>query len=231
MQLDGDHQQRGQLEDDLRALDRGQVLAKTAGDVMQAFALAVRLRQPRRLRSLLYLFDAPGEHFATMERFGRKQILQHLGGIILLIDPFALPPLETRGRRLHAGIKPSGVPLDKVAATLINGVNSMLLRQPTQKCQVPLAVVIGKADAHPSLDKLCPRSGGPHAPDLSPRCRLALQRLGAGNAIRALEQKFEKVSYFASSPLGRLPDLRNTSAFQPVGVIEPFAWLLGLQLT
>ncbi len=231
-EIDSEAHER-ELNQDLGLLDRGQVLAKTGGDVMQAFALAVRLRKPKLVRALLYLFDAPGEHFATIQRFGRKQVIQHLSGIVLLVDPFALPNLAEHARRLGTGVSASTAPLDKVVGVLLGGVNQMQTRLAAGKCTVPLAVVIAKADAlpaneHPFLADLAPADDRPADDKLSARCREALVRLGAGNSVRALEQTFATVRYFGCSALGRMPDLRNTKPFRAAGVAEPLLWLLGL---
>jgi hypothetical protein len=222
------------LDRDFRMLDRGQVLAKTSGDVMQAVGLAVRLPRPHSLECLLYLYDAPGEHFASVRRFGGEQIIQYLGGIILLVDPFTLPPLADQGRKLADGIKPSETPVDNVVAVLIAGVNQIRGLQPTDPCKVPLAVVLTKADAlptedYPFLANLCPGPDRPMDARLSDRCRETLVLLGAGNIVRSLEQKFASVRYFACTALGRVPDPVNTLPFHAAGVAEPFLWLLGLE--
>jgi hypothetical protein len=230
VRIDAEVQERV-LNQDLAQLDQGRVVAKTAGNEVQAFGLAVRI--PKGMHSLLYLYDAPGEHFLTMERFGQKQIIQHLAGIILLADPFSLPALSDYAQRLSVELKPSETPFHDIVAVLIAGVNQMLVRQPTDKCKVPLAVMIAKVDALPVnelpfLANLSPGSG--HSADgaFNTRCREALEKLGAGHSIRALEQKFSNVHYFACSALGRMPDLRSSEPFRPVGVTAPFLWLLHL---
>jgi hypothetical protein len=212
--------QARELEGDLRLLDRGQVPAKTAGDVHQAFGLAVRLQRPRPLRCLLYLYDAPGEVFARMESLGRKQSLSHLSGVVLLIDPFALPGLAAPAGRATT------VPLADLLSNLIHRVDALRGAGPGAPCPVPLAVVLSKADAlpvheFPFLAGLCPAAG-----DTSARCREALARLGAANGIRALEMRFRTVRYFACSGLGRAPDPRDATPFRPVGVTDPLLWIL-----
>jgi len=207
----------------------GQVPAKTAGDKMLAIGLAVRI--PKRFECLLYLFDAPGEDFATMERFGRKQVMQHIRGVVLLIDAFSLSALSDHTRHTRSAINPSPTSLRAVIANLIHNVDLRLVRRTEDKCEVPLAVVLSKADAFPADDypflaNLCPRDGIAADDALSARCRAALDKLGEGSSIRALEQKFTNVRYFACSALGRIPDLRNTNPFEPVGVTEPFEWLM-----
>jgi len=207
----------------------GQVLAKTAGDTMVAIGLAVRV--PNLVRCLLYLFDAPGEDFGSMQRFGRKQVMQHIRGVILLIDPFALTLLADHARQRQSALKPSETSVRSVVGNLIASVNLRLVRRQDEKCGVPLAVVLSKADAfpvhdYPFLADLCPRDDVDAGEALNSRCRAALERLGEGTSVRALEQKFATVRYFACSALGRMPDLRDTSPFRPIGVAEPIQWLL-----
>jgi hypothetical protein len=232
VQIDSSRDAQEQAKNE-QALARGRLPPKTSGDVMEALGVAVRLEQPKRLHSLLYLYDAPGEHFATMDRFGRKQHIRHLGGILLLVDPLALPLLRQRARRLGTPDLGMGTPLNHLVGVLITGIHQALQLPPAARCKVPLAVVLGKADLlpvseYPILAGLCPRPGSAAPPDLSARCRAALEKLGAGNSVRALEQKFERIAYFACTSLGRAPDPRDTRPFRPAGVIEPLLWLLGL---
>jgi hypothetical protein len=231
VRFDSEAQERA-YQRQLELLDRGQVVAKTAGDVMLAFGVAVRDRSTR-LRCLLYLFDKPGEDFATMQRFGRMQVMQHVRGIVLLVDPFALPGLARQAQRLRTALNPSDDAFQRVVANLLKNVELMRVPQRGGKFTVPLAVVLSKADALPASDdpflaNLCPRDGHPVDDAFQARCRLALDHLGEGSSLRALEQRFATVSYFACSALGRMPDLRNPTAFQPIGVAEPLLWLLGV---
>jgi hypothetical protein len=222
------HAQQEDLERHIDRLDHGQVLAKTAGDVMTALGVAVRM--PKGIRRLLYLYDAPGEDFASMKRFGQKQFIQHLRGIVLLVDPFSLPSLAEHGRRAKGDLKPSETPFRHVVDNLIHNVNLMLLRRTDDTCAVPVAVVLSKSDAFPDRD--FPFLANLVAPNghldeaTSRRCREALDKLGEGGSIRALEQKFTNLRYFACSALGRIPVLSDPSAFRPTGVVQPFQWLV-----
>ncbi len=220
------------LKGDLALLDRGQVVPKTAGDVQQAFGLAVKI--PKVMHNLLYLYDAPGEHFSTISRFGQKQVIQHLKGIILLVDPFSTPGLSEYADRISTGTMPSPVAFWDIASVMISGVNQMLLRNPTETCKIPLAVLISKADAFPVeefpfLRDLVPSERNPHSSELSMRCRQALEKLGEGRTLRALEQKFPHIEYFACSALGRTPDYRSVTPFRASGISEPFFWLLDIK--
>ena len=222
-------EQRRDLSCDLALLDRGQLLPKTVGSVVHACGLAVRV--PGRMRALLYLFDCPGEHFASIEQFARKQVIQHLAGIIVMVDPFSFPALSVYARSLHHQVSPSESSLERDVTVMIQGVNQMLVQRPTDRCSVPVAVVLTKADGLPIDDLpflagLCPDGQQVPGDALSARCRDALVRLGQDNPVRLLEQKFPNLRYFACSALGRLPDERDDSSFRPVGVAEPLLWLL-----
>jgi hypothetical protein len=231
VELDSPEQWR-KLKQDWDDLDHGRELPKTIGDVVQAIGLAMRLKRPRTFRKLVYLFDTPGEHFATIERFGRKQVIRHVSGILLLIDPFSLERLANHARRLHSGVRPSPEPLENVVATLVGGVRQLKLRQSNGRCDVPLAVVVAKADAlpvadFPFLSGLLPANGQAGA-DHSARCRQAIIDLGAGNTLRTLELNFNRIRYFAGSAQGRTYDARDSTPFTPVAVADPFLWLLDL---
>jgi hypothetical protein len=186
------------------------------------------------MRNLYYLFDAPGEQFAAQSRFGKKQVIQHLKGIVLLVDPFSTRELSAFSERIPGETKVSEIPLWDIVSVMIAGVNQMLLRRQSDQCEIPLAVVISKADAFPVeefpfLKDLASGERNPHTPELSGRCRQALEKLGEGRTVRALEQKFSNIQYFSCSALGRSPDFRNTTPFHPNGVLEPFFWILDLK--
>lgn len=226
VRLDSEQQQREHAEQ-VRLLNTGQRLAKTA-EVMTAYGLAVRI--PKRLSALVYLFDKQGEYFEKMHDFGKMQGIQGLNGILLLVDPFSLPALDEYATRMSGQLQPSKAPFHTVASNLILAVEQMLPDSPSKRCDVPLAVVLSKADAFPlsGYSFLTGLVASDHAnPEgLHSRCREALCKLGAADSVRLLEQKFKNVRYFACSAMGRMPDLRDTSPFQPDGVEQPLLWLL-----
>lgn len=227
VRLDSEIQQREHAQH-VRLLDSGQVLVKTAGDVMTALGLAVRI--PKRLRALVYLFDKPGEYFQSMRQFGKMQGIEGLKGIVLLVDPFSLPGLEEHAHRLSGSLKPSETPFHTIASNLIHVVEQMLHGGEQRQCDVPLAVVLSKADAFPvsAYPFLAGLIGLDHQdPEgLQRSCRDALRKLGGDDSVRLLEQKFKTIRYFACTATGRMPDLRDTTPFHPAGVQQPLLWLL-----
>jgi hypothetical protein len=225
--LDSSAQDRDHAEQ-LRLLDSGQRLAKTA-ETMTAYGLEVRMKDG--LRALVYLFDKPGEYFERMRDFGKMRGVRGLRGILLLVDPFSLPGLVAFGERLGDQLQASQAVFHTIASNLVVAVEQMLPGDQGQQCKVPVAVVLSKADAFPADSyPFLARLTGPgteNDPAVHGRCRDALVRLGAEDSVRLLEQKFGNLRYFACSALGRTPDRRNTSAFQPVAVEQPVLWLLG----
>jgi len=219
------------LKPDFEALDRGITLPKTvrAGD---ATAMAIKAPKRRGQKIVLQLYDFPGEDFQTMERFARKQALQRVEGIVLLVDPFSFPSLSGHAKRLSETLKPVETALTTIVGNMVRLL--MLKGVPSRagKFAIPLAVVLSKADALPTgdfpyLGNLY-SSNGKHAQAdaLSARCQEALDKLGGGNAIRALQQNFSTVRYFACTAQGRMYDLKDPRPFVPAGVVEPFTWML-----
>lgn len=217
------------------ALVRGQPPPKTLGGISEAWGLAVRVpkgqRYPKGLRSLLYMFDNPGEVFGSMRDLGQMHAIGHLKGILLVVDPFSLPALSEEGRRMGQDLKASETPLLTVTGNLINAVNQYLKVRPGEKCRVPLAMVLTKADAlpieqHAYLADLLPGDGRAAGAALSARCRGAIDKLGGGPSLRALELNFSNVRCFACSALGRMPRVGDSRPFAPAGVLDPFLWVL-----
>jgi hypothetical protein len=222
-----------QLEFDplLLGLGNGRLPAKTAGGVAEAWAAAVRIpKGPGRknpARVLLYLFDNPGEVFGSMQQLGQMHALQHLRGIILLVDPFSLPRLSGHST---PDVKASEMPLLTVVGNLIRASKEYLRVQHDEKSRVPVAVVLTKVDAlpvqeFPSLANLLPGHGSPDPANLQARCRIAIRELGGAPALDALGLNFEQVRCFACTSLGRTPD-RSGRSFESVGVLDPLQWVI-----
>ncbi len=217
-------EQDHELKMELAWLDSGQLLTAVTVASPPALGVSLRLRRPHPLHCLLYLFDSPGKHFTTMEQLGRKHTLEHVDGLVLIVDPFSLPTgpgaLERRDERNPV------TPLQQVVGTFLVGVTQALLASPMEQSDVPLAVVLSKCDVLSDADRQ--KLGSPESAGASARCRELLARLGAANELRALEHRFAHVRYFACTALGRPASPQRPEPFQARGVIEPMLWLLGL---
>lgn len=217
----------------INGLKKGRLPAKTAGADVEAYGLALRLQQPKSLRTLLYLFDAPGEMFSTVQRLSHMHGLQNLHSVILLVDPFALDSLRNHAQQQAAALKPSSLSFRDLVPNVISVMRQMKRESRSGRWDIPVAVVVAKADSlpmgdFPFLTNLAPVDGRQTAEANHLGCRDALTKLGEGGAVRLLEQHFSNVRYFACSALGRSPASGGNQAFVGRGVVEPFHWLLGL---
>lgn len=211
--------QKKELDQELANLRVGILPAKTDFSLIRAYQF--RLNRSKR-ETLLYYYDAAGEEFSSIDRFGRHENVKHLNGLILLVDPFSLPGLQHETAKGGVGLRASPTALDDVVAAMV-GTMHRLGGSRGQLSAIPLAVVITKADAKPVQIVLGDIS---HKLPTSPQCNQALQQWGAGNALRVLQQNFKTIHYFACSALGRTPQPGDNKPFQAYGVLEPLLWIL-----
>ncbi|MEW6282820.1 MAG: hypothetical protein AB1758_29685 [Candidatus Eremiobacterota bacterium] len=186
----------------------GSVLPKTAEFEPDAFLLELTSPSNRAL----YIYDAAGEAYETVDTLRRHEYLGYLHGILLVVDPFSVP-VARAGVDLQ-GLQPAAEEPQPIYDRVIRMFRELA---GTEVAQCPVAVVLTKADALPA--------------DLDPR--QALLDWGQGNLVRDLEHSFHHVRYFRVSALGRRPD-RSEKPFEPQGTLEPILWLLnacGLSLT
>jgi len=212
-------------------LGLGRLPGKTVGGAMKATSLALRMPARRSQKVLLQLYDSPGEHFETIEDFGRKQVLQRVEGIVLLVDLFSLSKLA--GSTPAAPGNPARASATTTMGNLVEMMNLMRKASRGGTFDVPVAVVLGKADAlpadqFPALKDLYRTNGQAiDQTELNHRCREAIIALGGKVTLRTLQQSFSNVRFFACTALGREPQGGDASPFKPTGVTEPFLWLMG----
>jgi hypothetical protein len=153
-----------------------------------------------------------------------------------LVDPFSLPELSEHGRRSEDKLRPSQSTLEELSEVLIHVTGALLTDGTEKRCNLPLAVVLGKADALPVdefdfLRDLYADDGymwdDARQRQYSQRCRDVLVELDQEPWIQNLEGAFSHVQYFACSALGRMPDPQDSSPFRPAGVMAPLLWLGG----
>ena len=204
-------------DDMMDSLRFGELPHKTTQDYA-ALGLAMNARD-LKLRALVHLFDAPGERFGAMESFSRMQVVQFLKGILFFVD--VTPFLKDSRPDMIEIAKPSGDDINVIANNLVNGVNMLRLPDVRMASDIPVAVVITKADALP-FDRFGNMLDYPD----SDHCRSVMLELGADRVVKKLETKFTNLRYFACSALGRSPFPYDDVPFEPAGVVEPLRFLL-----
>lgn len=187
---------------------------------------------------VFHTYDAAGELYEQADSLRNQAYLDKCSGFLFVLDPFALPDIQTN----HAGtlakiedqVRPSAIKPQDAFDRLVLVLRERL-EQSNGMLDRPIAVVITKADALGLIEEIRGEPGEnglvwrpvPHK-----RVRDWLMKNGAGNLVRGLESNFKHIGFFACSALGRLPD-ESGAAFLPRAVIHPMAWLLahsGIQL-
>ncbi len=206
---------------DAPQLEHGRAPAKTQTGIPRAVLL--RLSHGRRKR-LLYLYDASGEEYVRIDTFARHRQIEHIDGIILLVDPLGLPGLREEFSPADLPAHAAAEHLEDIADATINALDRMRGNGGGGHRDVRVAVVISKADVPP----VCRRLGdiAQRAPG-SRDCRQAIFDWDGGGALNMLETHVEQVRYFACSALGREAGERDGEPFESHGIIEPLTWILG----
>ena len=212
----------------LAALSMGQRLAATQRGIPDA--LVLRLQRDGCRDERLYLYDASGEEYIGLEREAGAEMtfFQDVSGILLMVDPLELarPRLDASDRVPEddpCGV--SQIPLRVVVGTLCRNVRRFLRYGYGGLTEIPLAVVVTKADCPEVAGRIGPEVVGRDGSSEHEACRRALVEWGVGDQIVALERDFPTLRYFSCSALGRTPD-GSGIPFAPRAVLPPLLWVL-----
>ncbi|MCI0744376.1 MAG: hypothetical protein L0Y58_03120 [Verrucomicrobia subdivision 3 bacterium] len=207
LQID-DPTQESDFDRAVEPLRRGVPAPKTA-EVKLAFLLYGKVGESM---CQLYLYDAPGEEFSSVTSMTKQQYFPLLEGVILLVDP---QTFESNGA--------DSVETCLSLQIVVNAVAGMAAVEGNGASKKRVAVVISKAD----LDEVKAAIGNIRSGPIDPAvCRGAIVKWGGQNALRALEQRFKSVRYFACSPLGRAVGSEDGQPFCGTGLLDPLEWVL-----
>lgn len=210
---------RRDFETALASLAGGKLPEKTAASTRPA--LVAEIQGGGRSR-VLSLYDVAGEAYAGDDAIRDLRFLEVPSGLVLVVDPLSIDRVATDQHEEISGLRdrllPSPVrPIRALEATL-----GALVEAGAKPDKIPVAVVIGKADALGIGEEIAALAEA-HGED-APKHWLEAQ--GAGNFVRAVEAAFDRVGWFSASALGRVPDPADRRAFNPVGTAAPVLWLL-----
>lgn len=214
---------RGWYDEVLKSFRSGTERAPT--DVGLLDAVILRIGEDNGTR-LVYLFDAAGETFRTLDQMRMDPAYGVLRGAFLLVDPFCLRSLRgmasaTRDGNI-ANVRASTDLLDDpevVLGSMVQTLEQKMRIRPGGMIPVDLAVVVTKIDAL----RVPPVSNGDA--DYSAVIERWLRQRGATQFTKIARDRFRAVRYFGVSALGRSVD-GSRRPFQPLGVLGPFVWLL-----
>lgn len=202
-----------------------------------AFSLSVFVRKdgldPDRL---IHLYDVAGETFLNNDEHEDQLQYAYAEGAVLLVDPMSIPDLASE---LEEGLSATDAAVsgrsnpDDVLASLIEKVKSVAKPDRQGRFAMPLAVVLSKTDL-PGLDEKIGQAACDAYLAANPECPAAdaqdavlrdfLLEYGMGNFLTSLKASFRSYRFFAASAVGHE---RLAGAYDPKGVVEPFAWIAG----
>jgi len=217
-------------------IKKGSVPAKTLASIPKAFNIAFKKKEKNKW--LLYLYDPSGEAYQNSDNLSSHHYHEYLSGMILIVDPFSIPAVrryyENELSKTWSSVNPSQLDVDEVLSRVILSMENSYGLSKTGKIKKPLAVVITKIDAF-GLEEIL----GEHAVNkefkkssnylnrTELRNKLIRDKLSAWGEealLHLLDTRFNNVSFFSCSALGRIPD-SSENDFIPHNVFEPLSWL------
>lgn len=190
--------------------------------------------------TMLSFVDAAGEDMNAVASTFTLQYLSICDGLIVILDPFALPGARAMLHLPDAAIKvDEDVPLDVVAnITEMLRVEHNLKKR--QKISIPVAVVFTKIDAFfSSLDRgnplmttarALPAYDNPDGQAVHENMLALMHRWNAQDIDTHIRLNYSDYRYFGVSALGAEPDYENAKVaaggVRPHRVEDPVLWLL-----
>jgi hypothetical protein len=190
--------------------------------------------------TVLSFVDTAGEDLGELNKAFTLRYLSVSDGLIVTLDPFALPGARARLNLPPAAIKSSdGTPLE-VIARVTELLRTELHVSSKRKIRLPVAVVFTKIDAFFGvLDRNSPVMGKPPQLPLysetdgqavHEHVRALLHEWDAADIDLHMQHNYADFRYFAVSSLGAEPDyVRETvdaGGVRPHRVEDPVLWLL-----
>jgi Fibronectin type III domain len=190
--------------------------------------------------TMLAFVDSAGEQASSLTAAFTLEYLEACGGLIVLLDPFALP-----GARATLSLPPKAINVDdrrplKVVETITEKLRVELGLRMREKIPIPTAVVFTKMDAFfPLLDRSSPlmaKAPASNAYDdedgqrVHEQMRSLLHRWGGQDIDAQINGHYRDYRYFAVSALGAEPDYPryevDPGGVRPHRVEDPVLWLL-----
>ncbi len=220
-----------QWQEQIRSLGEGRVADPTQLGV--PYALVIRLRDAEKKDRRLYIYDAAGEEYRRTKRKPHEEFVffRDLTGIILIVDPLALPRLREQVEALPEidlkalEVSVSNTPLSDVVRSLRRNIRRYLRYGRSGRSDVAVAVVLNKADiaiVQQRVGRDAAQRVGLSEHEL---VRQALISWGAGDEVLTLEDDFPHIRYSACSTLGRTAD-DSGQPYVADRVLPPLTWLL-----
>ena len=172
----------------------------------------------RRHRKLLYFYDPAGEFWQSADGVVEQGYLRHIGGLVFVVDPFAVPYVRRHASSADAevvrGARPAAEDPESAYHRLISGLRGAA---GDRAGHLPIAVVVSKLDAFRQLGPSVP---APAAGEAATRDWLA--EVGLGSLLRSIAHDLGQCHYATVSAR----DAASGREADGTSVTAPLVWLL-----
>lgn len=217
-----------------RMTDRPQDVNK-ASSVSFSFFVKGAPFNPERL---VHVYDIAGEVFTDNSENEIQKQYEYCQGIVLMIDPFAIPAVKNRCESHLAPEDIAGIgkaDINEIVDSFLNKLREVTGLSDKNMSSVPLAVVIGKIDSANICNEVGdaaikakmaenPTSYNDYYDTMDYVCRKFLKENGMESFINNVDLKFRENRYFSCTAIGHT---RDKGQYDPQGVLAPMQWLFG----
>lgn len=217
-----------------RMTDRPQDINK-ASSVSFSFFVKGAPFSPERL---VHVYDIAGEVFTDNSENEIQKQYEYCQGIVLMIDPFAIPTVRNRCEDKLTSEDIAGIgkaDINGIVDSFLNKLREVTGLSDKKMSSVPLAVVIGKIDSAGLIAEIGDSAVRSKMASDSERfsdyydtqdylCRKFLRENGMESFLNNVDLKFKDNRFFSCSAIGHT---RDQGQYHPQGVMAPMQWLFG----
>lgn len=188
---------------------------------------------------LIHIYDTAGEVFTDNNENEVQKQYEYCQGIVLIIDPFAIPSIRYKYEELLevediAGIGQADI--NGIIDSFLNKLREVTGLSDKKMIRVPLAVVISKIDSAGldqdvgdlAVNKLMraePEKFTNYYDTQDYLCRKFLEENDMEGFLKSISIRFKNNRFFACSAIGHT---RDRGEYEPKGVMPPMQWLFGI---
>lgn len=185
---------------------------------------------------LIHIYDIAGEVFTDNSENEVQKQYEYCSGIVLIIDPFAIPSVRYKYEGLLAPEDIAGIgkaDINIIIDSFLNKLREVTGLSDNRMATVPLAVVISKIDSAKleqdigtmAVNKLMgsnPEKFKDFFDTQDYLCRQFLIDNGMESFLKSVSIQFKTCRFFACSAIGHT---RDKGQYKPSGILPPMEWL------
>lgn len=187
---------------------------------------------------LIHVYDIAGEVFTDNNENEVQKQYKYCQGIVLIIDPFAIPSIRCKYEELLEPEDIAGIgkaDINEIINSFLNKLREVTGLSDNKMSTVPLAIVVSKIDsagldqdvgemAVNKLMKTQPDKFTNYYDTQDYLCRKFLKENDMESFLNNVTIQFKINRFFACSAIGHT---RDKGKYQPKGVLPPMQWLFG----